>query len=818
MTTEGRGPQPDSARVVIIGGGIVGASIAYHLAHRGERDVLLLERDRYTSGTTWHAAGLVAQLRATENLTRLSRYSLELYQKLEAETGQATGFRAPGAISVASTPERFTELQRTASMARHLGVDAFAMSAEEVKRSWPDVEVGDLVGAVHIPDDAMVSPVDTTNALLAGARALGVQIRQRTPVTGLVIKAGRVVGVETAEGAIRAEVVVLAAGLWSRDIAAPYGVTIPLHAAEHYYAITEPIDDLPDSTPILRDPDRSAYFKEDARRLLVGLFEPIAKPWPSGAIPNESFIEIPSDLDHVMPLLDRAFDRIPRLHDTPLRQIFCGPESFTPDDQFLLGETPEVAGLFVAAGFNSIGIQAAGGVGWVLADWILDGYPPMDLWDVDIRRFEPFAGRESYLRKRTVETLGLLYEMHWPFREPATARDERLSTLHDRHVAQGACFGVLAGWERPLWYGEPGASPVEEHSFGRSNAFAHIAEEHRATREAVGLYDQTSYAEFLVEGPDALDVLDRVSSNAINVDPGRIVYTQWLNERGGIEADLTITRLETDRFWVVTAPATRTRDRHHLERALVGANATLVDETEQWSTLGLMGPNSRTVLEQAAERSISNEEIPFGHACELTIAGVDVRALRVTYVGELGWEVYAPIDQAKVVFDRLMVCGAEEGIRVCGFRSMLSCRLEKGYRHWGHDISPEDNPLAAGLGFAVAWEKPRDFVGRAAMEALKAQPRTRRLLHFAIEDEAAMLHHEEPIYRDGERMGLVTSGSWGHTVGASVALGWASRGDSAIDASWIREGAWEIEIAGRRFPAKASLRAFYDPSSERVKA
>ena len=559
---------PEQARVVIIGGGIVGASIAYHLVARGERDVLLLERDRYTSGTTWHAAGLVAQLRATENLTALSRYSLKLYQRLEAETGQSTGFRAPGAISVATTPERFTELQRTASMARHVGVDAFAMSPSEVKRAWSDVEIDDLVGAVHIPDDAMVSPVDATNALLAGAQQGGANLRQRTPVTGLQIENARVVGVETAEGNVRAELVVLAAGMWSRELAARYGVTVPLHAAEHYYAITEAIDDLPQDVPILRDPDHSVYFKEDARRLLVGLFEPIAKPWPTGRIPDESFIEIPSDLDHVMPLLDRAFTRVPRLHDTPLRQIFCGPESFTPDDQFLLGETPEVAGLFVAAGFNSIGIQAAGGVGWVLADWMLDGHPPMDLWDVDIRRFEPFASRDDYLKKRTVETLGLLYEMHWPYRQPATARDVRHSPLHEVHEAEGACFGVLSGWERPLWYARPGEAPVEDHSFLRSNAFDRIETEHRATREAVGLYDQTSYAEFLLEGKDALAVIDRVSANDMDVDPGRVVYTQWLNERGGIEADLTVTRLEEDRFFVVTAPATRVRDRHHLASAI----------------------------------------------------------------------------------------------------------------------------------------------------------------------------------------------------------------------------------------------------------
>jgi len=809
---------PSQARIVIIGGGIVGASIAYHLVDRGERDVLLLERDRFTSGTTWHAAGLVAQLRATENLTRLSRYSLDLYRRLEGETGQATGFRAPGAISLATSAERFTELQRTASMARHLGVEADVMPLSEIHDVWPEVELRDVVWAIQVPDDAMVSPVDTTMALLAGAKAGGADCRQRCPVESLIVEKGRGVGVMTAEGPIRAEIVVLAAGMWSRQIAAPHGVTIPLHAAEHYYAITEAIDSLPKNTPILRDPDHSAYFKEDARRLLIGLFERVARPWPLADVPDDSFIEIPENLDHVMPLLDHAFERLPLLHDTPLRQIFCGPESFTPDDQFLLGETPGVAGLFVAAGFNSIGIQAAGGVGWVLADWILEGHAPMDLWDVDIRRFEPYAARSDYLRARTVESLGLLYEMHWPFRQPETARDIRHSPLHDRLVQQRACFGQLAGWERPLWYARAGEEPIEEHSFGRSNAFDRIAEEHLATREAVGLFDQSSYAEFVLEGRDALDVLQRVSANEMDVEPGKVVYTQWLNERGGIEADLTVTRLVEDRFWIVAAPATRVRDRVHLERGIGSAQATLTDVSDDWTTLGVMGPASRALLAGLANVDLGPEAFPFGTSQDFEIAGVSVRGLRTTYVGELGWELYVPVGSALEVHDRIFEAGAEVGLRHCGFRSMLSCRIEKGYRHWGHDIGPDDNPLQAGLRFAVAWEKATDFVGRAALEDARARPLSRRLLHFAIDDPEAMPHHDEPIWRDGRRMGLLTSGAWGHAVNAAVGLGWAENVEGAIDAVWVREGNWEIEIAGRLFTARASLRPFYDPRSKRVRS
>ena len=698
---------PTTARVVIIGGGIVGASIAYHLVARGERDVLLLEANQFTSGTTWHAAGLVAQLRATENLTKLSRYSLDLYQRLESETGQATGFRQPGAISLATSTERWTELQRTASMARHLGVDAEPMEVEDLRRRWPELVLDDVVGAIHLPEDATVSPVDTTVALLAGARAGGAICRQRCKVTELIVTNGRACGVMTEQGPVQAEFVVLAAGMWSRVLAAPYGVPIPLHAAEHYYAITEAIDSLPKQAPILRDPDRSAYFKEDARRLLIGLFEKVARPWPaSGArFPEEHFIEIPAHLDHLMPLLDRAFERLPLLFDTPLRQVFCGPESFTPDDQFILGEAPQLDALFVAAGFNSIGIQVAGGVGWVLADWILDGRAPMDLWEVDIRRFEGFAGREDFLRARTVETLGLLYEMHWPFRQPETARGVRCSPLHEELEREGACFGQLAGWERPMWYGDRGEKPVEDQTFGRSNAFDPIGREHHATRNAVGLYDQTSYAEFLVEGRDALTVMQQVCANDVDVVGGKVVYTQWLNESGGIEADLTVTRLDEKRFWIVTAPATRVRDRVYLERSIKRfgtSSVTVSDCSEEWGTIGLMGPNSRSLLERLVPEEFGADAFAFGTCRDLKIEGTAVRALRTTYVGELGWELYCPIEQIGRLYRRLVEVGGEFGLRHCGFRAMLACRIEKGYRHWGHDIGPDDTPLEAGLGFAVA--------------------------------------------------------------------------------------------------------------------
>jgi len=804
--------------VVIIGGGIVGASVAYHLGQLGVSDALLLERDRYTCGTTWHAAGLVGQLRATENLTRLCRYSLELYSRLEAETGQATGFRQPGALAVATTEERFVELRRTAAVADHLGVGAHVLTPSEAHALWPQMEIGDVVGAVHIPNDAMVSPVDTTMALLAGARAAGVGTLQGVVVEELLVDAGRVAGVRTNQGAVRAESVVLAAGMWSRDFAARHGVPLPLYAAEHYYAITQPLEGLSEQTPILRDPDHSAYFKEDARRLLVGLFEPVARPWSMEGAADVSFHEISANLDHVMPLLERAYVRLPFLHDVELRQIFCGPESFTPDDNFVMGEAPTLPGLFVAAGFNSIGIQAGGGVGKALAEWVIEGEAPMDLTEVDIRRFEPFHAGKTFLAHRTVETLGMLYGMHWPFRQYETARGVKHSPFHQRLAERGACFGETAGWERPNFYAPPGEKAEYRYSYGRPNFFPWTGEEHRATREGVGLYDQTSYAKFLLQGKDAEAVLQRVCAADVAQPQGKVVYTQWLNAAGGIEADLTVTRTGEECFLVVTTAATRFRDFHFLEAAIGPASAVLTDITSGLATLGIMGPGSRALLSELTAADLSNERFPFATSQEIELGYGLVRAMRITYVGELGWELYIPTEFALHVFDEIMAVGEGHGLTLCGFHAMGSCRLEKGYRHFGHDIGPEDSPLQAGLGFSVGWQKDADFVGRSALEAQRKEGLSRRLLQFQVDNPDVMLHHDEPIYRNGQSMGLTTSGGWGHTLGAAVALGYAKGEAGTLDAAWVRAGEWEIEVLGKRHPAKASLRPAYDPKSERVRA
>jgi len=808
---------PEQARVVIIGGGIMGASVAYHLGRLGVSDAVLLERDRYTSGTTWHAAGLVGQLRATENLTRLCRYSLELYSQLEAETGQATGFRQPGALALATTDERFVELRRTAAIADYLGVEAEVLTPAEAQALWPQMEIDDVVGAIHLPKDGMVSPVDTTMALLAGARLAGVRTLQGVAVEELLVEGGRVTGVRTGQGDVRAESVVLAAGIWSRDFAARHGVPLPLYAAEHYYAITQPIEGISAKTPILRDPDHSAYFKEEARRLLIGLFEPVARPWAMDAGADFSFHEIPANLDHVMPLLERAYRRLPFLHDVELRQIFCGPESFTPDDNFVMGEAPTLPGLFVAAGFNSIGIQVAGGVGQALAEWIIEGEATMDLAEVDIRRFEPFHAGRPFLADRTAETLGMLYGMHWPFRQFETARGVKHSPFHQRLAERGACFGETAGWERPNFYAPPGEKAEYRYSYGRPNFFPWTGEEHLATREGVGLYDQTSYAKFLLQGPDAQAVLQRVCAGDVARPVGKVVYTQWLNVAGGIEADLTVTRTDEESFLVVTTAATRFRDFHFLKAAIGEASAILTDITSGLATLGIMGPGSRALLAQLTSADLSNEAFPFATCQEIELGYAIVRAMRITYVGELGWELYIPTEFALHVFDEIMARGEGEGLKLCGFHAMASCRLEKGYRHFGHDIGPEDTALEAGLGFAVGWEKDADFTGRSALEKQRREGLSRRLLQFQVPDPEVMLHHDEPIYRDGQRMGLTTSGGWGYTVGAAIALGYAKGEPGGLDADWVRAGEWEIEVAGRRHAATASLRPAYDPASRRVR-
>jgi 4-methylaminobutanoate oxidase (formaldehyde-forming) len=811
---------PGNARVVIVGGGIVGCSVAYHLALRGVTDVVLLERKALTCGTTWHAAGLVGQLRATHNLTRLAQYTTNLFATLEADTGQATGFQQRGSVSVAPTEERFEELVRGASMARCFGLEVDIITPADVKDLVPLARVDDLVGGVHLPGDGITNPIDTTQALAKGARARGVRIREGAKVERILVEHGRAVGVMTAEGEIMADVVVNCAGMWARDLGDTVGVTTPLHAAEHFYIVTEGIEGISRSMPVLRDPDGCGYFKEDAGKLLVGWFEPVSKPWGMRGIPEDfSFHSLPADYDHIAPLVDAATHRVPVLGETGIRLFFNGPEAFTPDDRYLLGEAPEVKGLFMACGFNSIGIQSSGGAGKVLADWIVDGHPPMDLWDVDVRRTMPFQRNRQYLHDRTVESLGLLYAMHWPFFQPGTARGVRRSPLHDRLAARGACFGETAGWERTNWFAPSGVEPVYAYSYGRQNWFEHSAAEHHAVRNGVAVFDQSSFGKYVLEGPDAEAVLGQVCANDVAVPVGKIVYTQWLNRRGGIEADLTITREAPDRFLVVTAAATQTRDLAWLKDHIpADARAVAIDVTSASAVLSVMGPRSRELLSTLTPADLSNEAFPFGTSQVIDLGYARVRASRITYVGELGWELYIPAEFAAGVFDVLVEAGTSFGLAHAGYHALNSLRMEKGYRHWGHDISPDETPIEAGLGFAVAWDKAGGFIGRDALLAQREAGVHQRLTQFALEDPQRLLYHNEPIWRDGELVGRITSGMYGHTIGTCLGMGYVANRGGLAARDWVLSGSYEIEVAGERVPARASLQPFYDPTSARVRS
>jgi 4-methylaminobutanoate oxidase (formaldehyde-forming) len=803
--------------VIVIGGGIAGCSVAYHLTRLGWRDVLLLERRDVSCGTTWHAAGLVGQLRTTQNLTRLARYGADLYERLEAETGQATGFRRPGGVSVARTAERMHELKRLASMARCFGVDVEVVTAAEAGRRWPLMRTDDLVGALWLPRDGRTNPIDTTRALARGARQGGATIVEDTAVTGIRVSNGRVAGVATASGDVACEVVVNCAGMWAREVGRMAGVTVPLHASEHFYIVTDPIPGVTADLPVLRDTDGYIYVREEVGGLLMGGFEPVAKPWGMDGIPAHfAFSLLPEDWEHFRVLMEQALIRIPALESAPVRRHVNGPESFTSDGRFLLGEAPECRNFFVAAGFNSIGIASAAGAGKAVAEWIVGGEPSMDLWDVDIRRVAPFQGNPRYLRDRTVEMVGAAYAVHWPFLQPVTARGVRKSVLYDRLAARGACFGVVLGWERANWYATSGMEAAYRYSYGRQNWFPCAAAEHRAVREAVGLFDQSSFCKLRLDGPDALAALQHLCANDVDVPPGRLVYTQMLNARGGIEADLTVTRLAADAFMIVTATAAATHDADWIRRHLGEARAVLTDVTSSEAVLGVMGPRSRALLSRLTDTDLSSAAFPYLTSRPIWLASAPVRAARVTYVGELGWELYIPTEFAPGVYDALVAAGEDLGLRHAGYHAMDSLRIEKAYRSWGHDLGGEDTPLEAGLEFAVRFDKRVAFLGREALLAQRKTPLARRLLVFVLDDPEPLLYHDEPVWREGTLVGRISSGAYGHTVGRAVGLGWVSAADGVSDA-FVESGRWEVEIACERVPARAQLAPPYDPKSLRVR-
>ena len=810
---------PEKARVVIIGGGVIGCSVAYHLAKKGWKDIVLLERKQLTSGTTWHAAGLIAQLRATANMTKLAKYSQELYGELEAETGVATGFKRCGSITVALTEERREEIYRQAAMARAFGVEVEEISNERVQELYPHINLDGVVGAVYLPKDGQGDPANIALALAKGARQNGALIKERVKVTGIAKEGQRVTGVDWQTedgntGHIEADMVVNCGGMWGREVGKMAGVSVPLHACEHFYIVTENIPDMT-QLPVLRVPDEYAYYKEDAGKILLGAFEPEAKPWAMDGIPEDfEFDQLPEDFDHFEPILEKAVDRVPLLAEAGIHTFFNGPESFTPDDAYHLGLAPELDNFWVACGFNSIGIQSAGGAGHALAEWMDSGEKPFDLGDVDIARMQPFQSNAKYLYERSKETLGLLYKDHFPFKQKETARGVRRSPFHNHMTERGAVMGELAGWERPNWFAREAQEPAYEYSWSRQNFFDNVREEHMAVRQNVGMYDMSSFGKIRVEGPDAEAFLNYVAGGSYSVPVGKIVYTQFLNNRAGIEADVTVTRLGETSYLVVTPAATRQADQVWLMRHRGDFNVVIMDVTAGEGVLAIMGPRSRELLQAVSPNDFSNEVNPFGTAQEIEIGMGLARVHRVTYVGELGWEVYVSADQCGHVFEAVAEAGFDLGVRLCGMHMMDTCRIEKGFRHFGHDITAEDHILEAGLGFAVKKDK-ENFIGRDAILRKQDVGLENRLVQFKLNDPEPLLYHNEPILRDGEVVGYLSSGAYGHNEGAAMGMGYVPcKGETAAE---MLGSKFEIDVAGVRVEATAQMKPFYDPKSERVK-
>tara|TARA_B110000003_G_scaffold19250_1_gene18805 strand:+ start:10988 stop:13432 length:2445 start_codon:yes stop_codon:yes gene_type:complete len=809
---------PGTARVVIIGGGVIGCSVAYHLAQKGWKEIILLERKQLTSGTTWHAAGLIAQLRASANMTKLAKYSQELYGNLEKETGVATGFKRCGSITVALTEERKEEIFRQAAMARAFGVDVEEISPNEVKNKYEHLNIDGVKAGVWLPKDGQGDPGNIALALAKGARNNGVNIFENTLVTGILTKGRRVSGVnwktDNSTGCIEADMVVNCGGMWGHEVGRMAGVNVPLHACEHFYIVTEPVKELT-QLPVLRVPDECAYYKEDAGKFLLGAFEPISKPWGMSGIPKGfEFDQLPEDFDHFEPILEAACERMPILAEAGIQTFFNGPESFTPDDAYHLGLAPELDNFWVAAGFNSIGIQSAGGAGMALAEWMDSGSKPFDLGDVDISRMQPFQGNKKYLFERSKETLGLLYADHFPFLQKKTARNIRRTPFHYQLLNQGAVMGEIAGWERANWFADKGQKRSYEYTWKRQNWFENADREHRSIRENVGMYDMSSFGKIRIEGRDATKFLNFVAGGQYDVEIGKIVYSQFLNNAGGIEADVTITRLTESAYLVVTPAATRLADQIWLSRNIGDFNVVITDVTAGEGVLAIMGPSSRKLLQMVSPNSFDNDVNPFGTAQEIEIGMGLARVHRVTYVGELGWEVYVSSDQAGHIFDTLFDAGQDLDMKLCGMHMMDSLRIEKGFRHFGHDITCEDHVLEAGLGFAVKTSKP-DFIGRDAVLRKKENGLDRRLLQFVLNDSEPLLYHNEPILRDGELVGHLTSGNYGHTIGAAIGLGYVPCKDETV--SDILASNYEIDVAGSKIRADVGIKPIYDPKSDRVK-
>ncbi|QEX15568.1 FAD-dependent oxidoreductase [Hypericibacter terrae] len=810
---------PSRADVVVIGGGITGCSVLYHLAKAGCNDAILLERHQLTSGTTWHAAALVTVLRGSPTLATLAQYSAALYASLEAETGQSTGWRRPGHLTVAASKERMESLRHSASSARSFGLEVEMITASEVAAKWPLLRTEDLHGALWSPTSGRVDPSDTCQALVKGARRRGARIFENTAVTRFDIADGRIKGVRTAFGTIQCNTVVNCAGLWSREVGAMAGHAVPLYACEHLYMLTDPVAGVTADLPAVRDSDAYLYFREDVGGLLVGCFEPNPKPLPVERLPRDSgFVLMDEDWDHFEPMMKNAIHRIPALETAGMRSFINGPESFTLDSTPLIGQAPEVRGLFTACGMNSSGIVFGGGVGWAVTEWITRGRPPIDLWSTDVRRYSAGDNNLKALSERIPEVLAKHFEIPWPGHDYDTVRSVKRTPLHGELKARGAAFTQRAGWERPAWFSPDGQPAAPDQTYGRPSWFANWRAEHEAARDGVALFDQSPFSKLLLQGRDVAKFLQRLCANEVEVAPGKIVYTSLLNAEGGIESDLTLTRLRADAFLLVTGAQQGVRDTHWLTSNIgEGEHVALANVTSGSAVLGLAGPRSRELLARLTPQDMSNTAFPFGTAREIEIGYGRALALRVSYTGELGWELHVPAEFSVGVFEEIMAAGKAFGLRLAGTAAMGSLRLEKGFRSWGHDIGPTDTPLEAGLGFALRFDKAGGFIGRDALLRKREEGgRTRRLMSFVFDDPDIFAHHHEPIYRNGERCGSLSSASFGHSLGRTVALGWIKGGALADGA--ILEDRFEIEVAGRRHAATPHVKAPFDPQGSRMRS
>ena len=810
---------PTHAQIVVIGGGIAGCSTAYHLARDHKADVVLLEKGKLTSGSTWHAAGLVGQLRSSASITQVLKYSVDLYSTLEEETGLATGWKQNGGLRLACNDERWTEIKRQATTARSFGLEMELLTPAEAQKLWPPMDISDLVGAAFLPTDGQAAPSDISQSLAKGARMHGAMVFEGVNVTGIGVKEGRVVSVETDQGVINCEKIVNCAGMWAREVGSLAGVSVPLQVVQHQYLVSEKIDGVTPDLPTLRDPDRLIYFKEEVGGLVMGGYEVNPISWADEGVPEHfEFQLLASDWDHFEPFIEQALGRVPAFETAGVKQLINGPESFTPDGNYIMGEAPEVKNFFVGAGFNAFGIAAGGGAGWTLADWVINGEQPLDLWSVDIRRFSELHRDNHWVRERTLEAYGKHYTIVFPHEEYESGRPRIVSPLYQRLKAKNACFGSKLGWERPNWFAPDGIEPTDEYAMGRQNWFDHVGLEHKATRERVAVFDQSSFAKFELRGTDAEKALSMIAANNVVREPGRVIYTQMLNSRGGIECDLTTARLADDLYYIVTGTGFRTHDKAWIKEHLgSGLDVKLVDVTEEYGTLSIFGPDARHVLQAVCEDDVSHQGFPFGHVRQIVIAGHQVRAMRITYVGELGWELHMPISATGDVFDALFKAGANYGIVPAGYRAIESLRLEKGYRAWGSDITPNDTPFEAGLGWAVKLKTDIPFIGRDAIMATAEAPLKKRLACFTVDDSEIVLLGRETILRNGIPVGYLSSGGFGYTINKPIGYGYIRNEDGVSD-SFIAEGEYALEVATKRVPANVHMKPLYDPDMVRIKS